>query len=143
MQGLPWQVLPFTRSVVKEQLASAAFSSCLGLSFSVSRAAALSTVLASGNWGRSLVLGRHCSGWQEGAVGTLVWQKQGEVSLFQELVVLSSCFNQFSIEQQDSAPVNPVHAIHNHFAQLSISAEETRIAQGGEGAGLMDIKKNL
>ena len=74
-------------------------------------------------------------------MGTLVCQKQGEVSLFQELVVLSSCFNQFLVVQQDSAPVNPVRAIHNHFAWLSISAEATRMAQGGEGAGLMDIKK--
>ena len=76
-------------------------------------------------------------------MGTVVYQKQGEVSLFQEIVVLSSCFNHFSVMQQDSAPVNPVRAIHNHFARLSISAEATRMVQGGEWAGLMDIKKNL
>ena len=45
--------------------------------------------------------------------------------------------------QQDNVPVNPVCGIHNHFAWLSISAAASRMAQGGEWAGLMGIKKNL
>ena len=76
-------------------------------------------------------------------MGTLVCQKQGELSLFQELVVLSLCLKQFPVVQQDNAIVNPVRAIHNHLTRLSISAEATRMAQDGEWAGLMDIKKNL
>ena len=90
-----------------------------------------------------MVLGCRCSGWKEGSVGTLVCQNQGEVSLFQELVVLSLCFNQFSVVHQDCALDNSARIIHNQFARLSISAEASRMAQDGEWAGIMDIKKNL
>ena len=70
-------------------------------------------------------------------MGTVVCKKQRKGSLLQELVVLSS------FVQQDSVPVNPVCVTHNHFARLSILAEEFRMVQGGELVGIMDIKKNL
>ena len=45
--------------------------------------------------------------------------------------------------QQISAPVNLECATLNLFARLSISAAESRMAQGEEMAGITDIKKNL
>ena len=111
-----------------------------GLSLSVTRAAAHSIgVPVTGNWGRSLGPGL-CQGWLEGAVGTLDSRKQGEASLFQEIFVLSSFLNHFSVVQQDSVLVSPACVPLNLFASLSISAEAPRMAQGGEWA---DIKKNL
>ena len=72
-QGLPWQALPYIRSIVKERLALATFSICSCSHLTVSRTANCGSGPSfSGNWGRGVVLGCHCSGWQEGAVGTLV-----------------------------------------------------------------------
>ena len=76
----------------------------------------------------------------EGAVGTMDIQKQGEVSLFQEIVVLSSFLKHSSVDQQGRVPGNSASIPLNLFARLNISTEATRMAQGGEWA---DIKKNL
>ena len=103
----------------------------------MSRAAAHSISTPVSNWVLDSGL---CQGRLEGAVGTLDIQKQGEVSLFQEIVVLSSFLNQSSVVHQDSVPVNPASVPHNLFARMSILAEASRMAQGGEWA---DIKKNL
>ena len=72
LQGLPWQVLPLSRSVVKEWLASAALSSFAGITHSVSRAAAHSIGAPVSNWVLDSGL---CQGWLEGAMGTLDIQK--------------------------------------------------------------------
>ena len=76
-------------------------------------------------------------------MGTLHIQKQGEVSLFQEIVVLSSFLKHSSVDQQGRVPGNSASIPLNLFARLSISTKASRMAQGGEWAGLMDIKKNL
>ena len=85
LQGIPWQELPLTRSFVKERLALAAFSTCHCSSLSTLWSSGLGsgiTLTHSGNLGRSMVLGCHYTGWQEGAVGTLVFrERQGGSSL--------------------------------------------------------------
>ena len=76
-------------------------------------------------------------------MGTLVCQeRQGGSSLHQELHVLSLFFSNLLVENQACVPVSFVHAIHNLFARIDISTEENRMAQAGDSAGIMDIKKN-
>ena len=136
LHGIPWQVLPLTRTVVKERLVLEAISPCSCSSFSVAWVANFnSRTSAFYKRGRSLVLGCHCSGWE--AVGSVVCQKQGTTSLLQKLAVLSS------LVHQSSVPVSLECDTLFLFARLSISSTDLRMAQGGEMAGLMDIKKNL
>ena len=114
--GIPWQVLPLSRSVVKEWLVFA------GIDHSVFRAG----VLDSGQR------------WVNGAVGSLASLQQGKASLLQEFVVLSSYFP--AVVSLGRASDISASIPFNLFARLSISSEATRMAQGGEWA---DTKKNL
>ena len=57
--------------------------------------------------------------------------------------MLSLFFSNFSAENQACVPVSSVCAIHNLFARIDILTEANRMAQAGESAGIMDIKKNL
>ena len=145
LHGLPWQALPLTHSVVKERLALAAFSSCSCSSLSISQTVTLGsgTLSNSGNWGRSLVIGCRCTGWQEGAAGTLACGRQDDFLLQQELLVLRFCFSNLSATNQACAPISSVHAIQNQFARINFLTEASKMAQAGESAGITDIKKNL
>ena len=93
LQDIPWQALPVTRSFVKERLALVAFSTCSCSSLFAlwsSNLGSGTTLTHFGNLERSTVLGCHCTGWQEGAVGTLVCkERHGGSSLQQKLIVLS------------------------------------------------------
>ena len=63
--------------------------------------------------------------------------------LHQELLMLSLFYSNILATNQACVPVSSVCAIHNQFARINISTEANRMAQAGEGAGIMDIKKNL
>ena len=96
LQDIPWQALPLTYSFVMERLALAAFSTCSCSSLSalwysnLDSGTILTPKAHSGNLERSTVLGCHCMGWKEGAMGTLVCKERQEgSSLQQELIVLS------------------------------------------------------
>ena len=128
--GLPWQVLPCIRSVVKERVALAAFSPCFCFSLSVSTPAPL------GNWDSSLVIGCRCTGWKKGDVGTLACGDSG-IRLLKELLALRACFN------SSVAISSSVLSIQKKFACITLWTKASEMAQHGENAGLVDIKKNL
>ena len=121
LQGLTWQVLYFTRSVVKERLALAAFSPCLCSSLSISQTVSPGSGLF-GNWGSSSVIGCRCTGWQEGAVGTLACGRNVDSLLFRELLVLRACFNNIL------APASPVQPIQNQLARITLLSEAGKMA---------------
>ena len=85
LQDIPWEALPLTRSFVKERLALAAFSTCSCSSLSGSSlwysnpdsGSSLPPEAHTVNAERSTILGCHCSGRKEGAVGTLAC-KEGQ-----------------------------------------------------------------
>ena len=91
----------------------------------------------SGNWGHGVVLGCHCSGWQEGAVGTLVWR--GE--LHKELLALGLCIFHSQEASQTNEPDIP--GLLTQLERVSISSQASNMAQTGDSAGIMDLKKNL
>ena len=65
-------------------------------------------------------------------MGTLACGRNGFL-IFKELLVLRACFSLSS----------HVPSIQNQFARISLSTEAGEMAQHGENAGLLDIKKNL
>ena len=70
-------------------------------------------------------------------MGTLACGRNVDLLLFRELLVLRACFNNIL------APASPVQAIQNQFARITLLSEVGKMAQDGENAGIMDIKKNL
>ena len=131
LQGLPWQVLPISRSVIKDWLVFAVLSSGVGFNHSVLRVTEQS---ASGSF-RVLDSGQS---WVLGAGGLLDVSQSGRASLLHELEVLRSFFP--SVKLHSRTLGNSVSVPLNLFASLSISTEDIRMAHGGEWA---DIKKNL
>ena len=96
LQEIPWEALPLTMTFVKERLSLAAFSSCsystlTGSSLwfaSIDSGPSLPSDAQSLTAEKSTILGYHCSGWKEGAVGTLSCRSKEGASLQQELKVL-------------------------------------------------------
>ena len=142
MYGIPWRVLPLTRSFVQERLAFAAFSNCCcNLTLALwSRGSGAVNPTCVGI--PCCVLGCNCSGWQEGAVGTLVLtDRQGCSVLQQELVVLSGILNCSGLVGSSSNLV--ADTLSRRLNCLDISSDFDRMAQPGDNAGIQDIKKNL
>ena len=137
LQGLPWQVLPLIRSVVKERLALATFSPCSCSFLTISQTITTGSGFLSGNRGSSSVLGCRCTGWQEGAVGTLICGRSDDSLLHKELLVLRFCCNNLL------ASDTPAQAVQSQFARFTLSSEADKMAQAGENSGIADIKKNL
>ena len=74
-------------------------------------------------------------------MGTLVCRDQGEFSLHKELLALELCIIHLQAVHQIGEPDS--FAIRNQLERVSISIEVSKMAQPGENAGIMDIKKNL
>ena len=75
-------------------------------------------------------------------MGTLAYtERHGGIVLQQELAVLSHLLNFPLAETQDC--VLAARPLHSQFACIEISVEPVRMAQAGDNAGIMDIKKNL
>ena len=142
MYGIPWQVLPLTRSFVQERLDFAAFSNyCCNLT-SALWSCGSSVVNPSCVGSLRCVLGCNCSGWQEGAVGTLVLtDRQGCSVLQQELVVLSGILNCSGLVGSSSNLV--ADTLSRRLDCLDISSDFDRMDQPGDNASIQDIKKNL
>ena len=111
-------------------MALAAFSPCFCFSLSVSTPAPL------GNWDNSLVIGCRCTGWKKGDVGTLACGDSG-LRLLKELLVLRACFNSLV------AISSSVLSIQKQLARITLWPKASEMAQHGENAGLVDIRKNL
>ena len=96
------------------------------------------------NFERSTVLGCHCTGWKEGAVGTLSCKerqsKEGS-SLQQELKVFNYILSGLSAENQACVLAGYVCTSHCNFARIDISLGTDRMSQASENAGIMDVKK--
>ena len=126
---------------MKERLAFAAFSNChyfltSALWIRGSGSGINSTLFGS----QRRILGCNCSGWQEGAVGTLAYfGKQGGLVLQQELSVLSRILNCPEFEFSNSI----ADPLFRQFDCLEISSDSGRMAQPGDNAGIQDIRKNL
>ena len=139
--GIPWHVLPLIRAFVKERLALAAFSIChcsypSASWFSGCNVGANLSREGSQKW----VLGFLCTGWQEGAVGTLACtDRLGGSVLQQEIAVLKRVISASWVENQDCI----VHPLHKQFACIAISVDAGNMTQAGENTGLQDIKKKL
>ena len=131
LQGLPWQALPISHSMIKDWLVFAVLSSGAGFSHSVFRVTEQSDI------GSVLVLDSGQS-WVLGTVGSLDGSPIGKVSLLYELEVLKSFFPPVKLHCR--ALGNYVSIPINLFASLSISPRVNIMAHGGDWA---DIKKNL
>ena len=126
---------------MKERLAFAAFSNCHCIFTSAmwlrgSGSGINPTLLGS----QRRILGCNCSGWQEGAVGTLAYSStQGGSVLQQELSVLSRILNcpEFEFSNSTADP------LFRQFDCLEIYSDSSRMAQPGDNAGIQDIRKNL
>ena len=98
------------------------------------------------NFERSTVLGCHCTGWKEGAVGTLSYKerqsKEGS-SLQQELKVFNYILSGLVAENQACVLAGSVRALHCNFPRIDISSGTRRMSQASENVGIMDVKKNL
>ena len=78
-QGIPWESLPLIRCFVKERLALAVFLNYIFSSHSVVGSWRSNLVPATSDFlsghslfeGNTLTFGCKCSGWKEGAIGTL------------------------------------------------------------------------
>ena len=138
--GLPWQVLPLTRSVVKERLAIAAFYPCSCNFLIPSQSATSGKGFLSGNCGSSLVIGCRCTGWKAGDVGTLTCGKSEELPLQKELLVLRTCCNNL-VQAQHAG--KSTQAVQLQLARLTLLTEVDNMAQAGDNGGMADIKKNL
>ena len=133
LQETPWEALPLTRNFVKEWLALASFSSfsCSTLSSSslwfsnTGSGSNLTFEAHTINFERSTVLGCHCTGWKEGAVGTLACKegqsKEGS-SLQQELKVLNYILSGLSAENQAYVLAGSVRALHCNFVRIDLSS---------------------
>ena len=116
--------------MVKERVALVAFSLCSCSSLSVSTPAPL------GNWDISLVIGCRCTGWNKGDVGTLACGDSG-LCLLKELLVLRACCI------SSVASSSSVLSVQKQLARITLRSKVSEMAQHGENAGLVDIKKNL
>ena len=104
-QGISWDSLPLIRSFVKERLALAAFLNCIcssrsvvGPSWRSALGPATSDFLSGHSLfeGNTLTFGCNCSGWKEGAIGTLSCRSRKDCdTLQQEIFTLSSVYNNF------------------------------------------------
>ena len=143
LHGIPWQVLPLTRSLVQERLALAAFSNCccnLSSALWLRGSSTDINFICSGN--PRCVLGCFCSGWQEDVGGTLVFsERQGGSVLQQELFVLSCILNSPVLEVSNSTLT--ADSLDRQFDCIDIFVDPDRMAQPGDNAGIQDIKKNL
>ena len=63
--------------------------------------------------------------------------RSDDLLVYKELLVLRFCFNSLL------APDSSAQAIQNQFARITLLIEAGKMAQDGENAGIMDIKKNL
>ena len=70
-------------------------------------------------------------------MGTLACGRNVDLLLYREPLMLTACFNNIL------ATASPVQAIQNQFARITLLSEAGRMAQDGENARIMDIKKNL
>jgi len=131
LQGLPWKVLPISRSLVKDWLVLAVLSSGAGFSqpeFRVAEQRDTGSVWVLDS-GQSRVLG---------VVGSSGLFQAGKFSLSYELEVLNSLLSTVKIHRRTSG--NSVSVPINLFASLSISPGVKGMAHGGDW---VDIKKNL
>ena len=75
-------------------------------------------------------------------MGMLVcFDRQGGSVLQQELLVLSHFLSFPLVEISNSALATG--SLHSQFACFEISTDSGRMAQAGDNAGIMDLKKNL
>ena len=70
-------------------------------------------------------------------MGTLACGRNVDLLLFRELLVLRACSNNIFV------PASPAQALQNQFARINLLTEAGKMAQDGENAKIMDIKKNL
>ena len=108
LQEIPWESLPLTRVFVKERLALAAFFTYLcsthaGVSlWFLNSGSGLSLSIDDQSFivGNNSILGCNCSGWKEGAVGTLSCRNKKDCdSLLQELNTLKSVLGGFYVDE--------------------------------------------
>ena len=99
VQGIPWESLPVTRVFIKERLALAAFLTCYcspqvdGPLSRLNSSAGLNIPVEGQSFkaGNNSIFGCNCSGWKEGAVGTLSCSsKKDRDSLLREISILNS-----------------------------------------------------
>ena len=128
LYGIPWQVLPLTRSFVKERLALATLSNyrCKLTSVLWSRGSGTGTDIPRFGSPRC-ILGCICSGWQEGTIGTLVFSdRQGDLVFQQELLVLNCMLNCLALEGSN---INLIaDSLFKQFDCLDISSGFDRMA---------------
>ena len=141
LQDIPWETLPLTKVFVKERLALSTFSTCLCTTHS-------GTSLGFSNIGSRLslsiddqsfiaennsILGCHCSGWKDGAVGTLSCRsKKDRDSLLQELNTLKLILGGLFVEEQAQVFAGAIRALHSNFSRIEISPGQGRMAQANE-----------
>ena len=68
-------------------------------------------------------------------MGTLAYGRSDDLLLYKEILVLRFYLNSLL------APDSPAQAIQNQFARLTLLTEAGKMAQAGENAGIMDIKR--
>ena len=94
-----------------------------------------------------MVLGCNCSGWKEGAVGTLSCRSKKERdSLLREFSTLKSVLCGFSGAKQAQYIEGTVRDLHSNFSRLALAIHnprQGRMDQANENVGLANLKKNL
>ena len=74
-------------------------------------------------------------------MGTLAYsESKGGILLQQELAVLKRLLSPLVVTLDSALAVRP---LHSQLANIVLSADYDRMAQAGDNAGIMDIKKNL
>ena len=92
-------------------------------------------------------MGCNCSGWKEGAVGTLSCRsKKDRDSLLREISILNSVLGDFycGVQAQDFEGV--VQDLHNSFSKIALDFHNPRQGKmdpANENAGIANLKKNL
>ena len=140
---------------IKERLALAAFLTCYcspqvsGPLSRLNSSAGLSIPIEGQSFkaGNNSIFGCNCSGWKEGAVGTLSCRNKKESdSLLQEFSTLNSVLGGFSYGEQALEPEGVVRDLHSNFSRLALAIpkfRQGRMDQANENAGLANLKKNL
>ena len=155
VQGILWESLPLTRVFIKERLALSAFLTCYcspqadGPLWRLNSGAGLNIPVEGQSFitGNNSIFGCNCSGWKEGAVGTLSCRSKKESdSLLQEFSTLNFVLGGFSCGELDLEPKGAVRDLHSNFSRLALASPNSgqgRMDQANENVGLADLKEKF
>ena len=97
--------------------------------------------------GNNSIFGCNCSGWKEGAIGTLsCHSKKENDSLQQEFSTLNSVLGGFFCGEQAQELEGSARDLHSSFSILTLAnpnSRQDRMDHANENVGLADLKKNL